>query len=294
MKFLFLAFVCLAFFFSASEAVQGARFLLFTRRNPTVAEELVLNDVASISRSRFNPSNPVRFLVHGWQQGLTHEFNTLITDAYLRQADVNVIMFDWRIVANDANLLRVRNSISEVGQFGANFLDFLTINSFLRYENLYVVGHGIGAHLAGMIGKVTRLGRIEIIFGLDPSERYFEVSNPTTRLDTTDAFYVEVMHTNWGGLGIGSAIGHADFKPQGGQNQPGCENDDACSHERSFRYFAESINSNQFGAFRCQRFESVICLGEPRAFMGDPSNGKANLRGFFRLLVNREPPFAQG
>lgn len=80
----------------------------------------------------------------------------------------------------------------------------------------------------------------------------------------------------------------------GGRNQPGCDNDDGCSHGRSFRMFAESINDNNFGAQRCQRFDQLICLGEPRGFMGDPTNARTNLRGFFRLLTHSEPPFARG
>jgi hypothetical protein len=84
------------------------------------------------------------------------------------------------------------------------------------------------------------------------------------------------------------------YEKTGGRNQPGCGDDDGCSHGRSFRMFAESINSNNFGGFRCNRFDQLICLGEPRGFMGDPNNSINNLRGIFRLLTNEEPPFARG
>lgn len=243
----------------------------------------------------------------------THVFTPMTTEAYLKQNDANVIAFDWGVAANDSNYLRSRNRINEAGRVGASFLDFLVINRLMKYEDCTLVGYSLGAHLAGMIGKHTRYGLVEIIIGLDPAGAFFDINNPTTRLTTTDAFYVEIIHTNGGGLGIGNPIGHADFYPNGkkvwilsvhsikisyfvtgGRNQPGCENDDGCSHGRSFRMFAESINSNNFGAFRCQRFDQIICLGEPRGFMGDPNNAELRLRGFFRLLTNSEAPFARG
>ena len=47
------------------------------------------------------------------------------------------------------------------------------------------------------------------------------------RLDTTDAEFVDVIHTNSGKIYLGEvsmleAIGHVDFYPNGGQEQPGC------------------------------------------------------------------------
>lgn len=47
------------------------------------------------------------------------------------------------------------------------------------------------------------------------------------RLDTTDADFVDVIHTNSGPFTEGhlsmiEAVGHIDFYPNGGQFQPGC------------------------------------------------------------------------
>lgn len=217
----------------------------------------------------------------------------MTTEAYLQNSDVNVVALDWGVAANDS-FLRARSRISAAGEVGASFLDFLLINRLMNYVDLIVVGYSLGAHLAGFIGKNTQYGKIETIVGLDPAGPFFDVNNPAGRLAATDAHYVEIIHTNGWGLGIGDPIGHADFYPNGGRNQPGCGDDEGCSHGRSFRMYAESINNNNFGAFRCQRLESIICLGEPREFMGDPRNARRNVRGIFRLLTNDEPPFARG
>lgn len=63
--------------------------------------------------------------------------------------------------------------------------------------------------------------------GLDPAEPHFSKTDPIVRLDPTDADFVDVIHTDAGpflsgGLGIFEPIGHVDFYPNGGIEQPGC------------------------------------------------------------------------
>lgn len=61
--------------------------------------------------------------------------------------------------------------------------------------------------------------------GLDPAFPGFTVENTDERLDTSDAQFVDVMHTNSeplldGGLSFPVAVGHVDFWPNGGISQP--------------------------------------------------------------------------
>lgn len=56
----------------------------------------------------------------------------------------------------------------------------------------------------------------------------YENSGPDDRLDMTDAIYVDVMHTNAGQNGLNKSIGHMDFYPNGGSNQPNCSDSDKC------------------------------------------------------------------
>jgi hypothetical protein len=69
------------------------------------------------------------------------------------------------------------------------------------------------------------LGRIT---GLDPAEPHFELTHPRVRLDETDAFYVDVIHTDANplmsfGLGMWQKCGHLDFYPNGGRIMAGCK-----------------------------------------------------------------------
>lgn len=55
-----------------------------------------------------------------------------------------------------------------------------------------------------------------------PAGPLFSVNNPNDRIDSTDAEYVEIIHTDTRSFGFGDPIGHTDFYPNGGFGQPGC------------------------------------------------------------------------
>lgn len=65
--------------------------------------------------------------------------------------------------------------------------------------------------------------------GLEPAGLLYEseVTDPSRRLDPSDADFVDVIHTS-NNYGITFSVGHVDFYPNGGQApQPGCEAEDA-------------------------------------------------------------------
>lgn len=95
-------------------------------------------------------------------------------------------------------------------------------NNEMNYSRVSLVGHSLGAHIAGIAAKNVRRGRINTIIGLDPAGPLFNMNSPTTRLAVTDADYVECVQTDNRNFGIGEPLGHVDFFPNGGSNQPGC------------------------------------------------------------------------
>lgn len=95
---------------------------------------------------------------------------------------------------------------------------------------------------------------------MDPASPKFKFEDVEGRLDETDAFYVEVIHTCAGILGFSKPIGTASFFPNGGRSQPGCSKWDIvgmCAHGRSYEYFLESLTSSRFIAFECESYEDV-------------------------------------
>lgn len=203
-------------------AVNDVRFLVFTRFNPTIGQEFRFRDLESLRLTNFDVNRPTRVLIHGFQSDATADVNILLTVAYLRSYDVNIIVVDWSVGANTINYISARNRVFEVGPLVAELLDFFQENISFDFSRLTIVGHSLGAHIAGIIGKNVRRGRVNTIIGLDPAGPLFDANNPRNRLDSTDADYVEVIHSDTRNFGIGAVIGHADFFPNNGSNQPGC------------------------------------------------------------------------
>ena len=59
--------------------------------------------------------------------------------------------------------------------------------------------------------------------GLDPALPGFEHRKREVRLDSTDAKFVDVLHTSFSyRVGMKERVGHADFYINGGGTQPGC------------------------------------------------------------------------
>lgn len=70
--------------------------------------------------------------------------------------------------------------------------------------------------------KVTRY----LPLGLDPAMPLFVTSNLERKLDSSDAIFVDVLHTNALFKGKLEPSGHVDFYANGGLTQPGCIQDD--------------------------------------------------------------------
>ncbi|CAG0892716.1 unnamed protein product [Darwinula stevensoni] len=152
----------------------------------------------------------------------------------------------------------------------------------IRIEEVHVVGHSLGAHLASYIGSTLKdlgMGKLGRITGLDPAGCHFEHADPRVRLDPEDALFVDVIHTDGstlaaGGLGMFQPMGHVDFYPNSGVHMPDCnlslqkalESEPlsfvkglrhflSCNHMMSLKYFIESINSpNHFLAHQCSNW----------------------------------------
>lgn len=110
----------------------------------------------------------------------------------------------------------------------------------------------------------------------------------SNRLVRTDALYVEAIHTNGGNLpnlGIGTALGDADFYANGGTIQPGCGIDVTCSHERAWQLFVSTVYYNRLYGRGCNNMFQVTtntCNGDSLIMGGWVlSKNRYVTRGFF-------------
>lgn len=151
-------------------AVKETEFHLFTRSNPT--ESIKLEKGGAIP-GEFDRNKPTKLIIHGFLNNRESPVATDITAAYLKNFDVNVIVLDWGKGANTwlLNYDVAAGRTREVGIVGANFLMWLLENDPKMWDQLTVVGHSLGAHTAGFIGKNLLDGKkIGRIVGLDPGK----------------------------------------------------------------------------------------------------------------------------
>ncbi|CAH0718257.1 unnamed protein product, partial [Brenthis ino] len=269
---------------------ENNQYFLFTRRNPTSSQTLVINNANSITSSNFNARVPTVVLVHGWLGKQNTDSNSLIRDSYLRKSDVNVIVMDWRRLALNPYYPTAARGVPAVGRGLGQFLAFLNGVTGAPFNSMHLVGFSLGAHVVGNAGRELG-GRIARITGLDPAGPLWS-SNPD-RLSPSHAIYVEAIHTDGGlaGLGIGSAVGNADFFPNGGTSQPGCLTS-ICDHNRAWELFAATVTYNHLVGTQCQNMQEVsrnTCTGSRLNMGNDDLNKRGN--GLFRVNTERRYPF---
>ena len=158
----------------------------------------------------------------------------------------------------------------------------------------HCIGHSLGAHICGLTGKLlkssSKTPNFNRISGMDPAGPYFFNNIPgyphnvtsASRLDATDADFVDVIHTDgkvhkfwflfmsvdFQQYGTLEPCGDVDFYPGSaltgyGCHQPGCtilQNIfKACSHARGHEYYMASIKEASCSADR-------ICHGNPKRY----------------------------
>lgn len=279
---------------SATESDITFHFFSQSNHNGVQIKKSQLRNIVRLTG--FNVSIETLVVIHGWKNDHTSAVNDQIKNAVLQNNNINVIVVDWNPIARQ-KYIRARRAVVRVGNYIGNFLIRLDNELQHRLKKVSIVGHSLGAHVAGNAGARTG-GLVENIIGLDPAGPLFTRRNINNRLDPTDARYVQVIHTNDGRLGFGVKSGHVDYYPNGGRSQPGCGTDllGRCAHRRAYNYYAESINNNKFMSRLCSKYSSFTsnrCNSNRASLMGGfPISRSAN--GNYYLRTNSKPLFARG
>uniref|UniRef100_A0A1I8M874 Lipase domain-containing protein n=1 Tax=Musca domestica TaxID=7370 RepID=A0A1I8M874_MUSDO len=282
-----------------NRATGNVKFYLYTKSNPSTGKQLFINNEDSVKKSNFDKSRATRIIIHGWGGSYTSTPNKPIREAYLSKDNYNIISVDWNEYAK-LNYVSARAKVPLVGEDVAEFIDFLNAKFAMSFGNLVVIGHSLGAHVAGYAGKNVKRGKLEAIVGLDPAYPLYSYDSPSTRLASTDAKYVQTIQTNGNVKGFLKPIGTASFYPNWGRVQPGCgtDLDGVCSHGRCVSYYAEAIEGYSFApVYKCQSYDNILdktgCnVVDSSAQIGDPMQVK-RVNGIFYFKTNSAAPFGQ-
>lgn len=252
------------------------------------------NNVQEITSSySFNTSRDTRFIIHGWKNDYKSDINKILRNAYLDKGLYNVIVVDWNEFAKKT-YVSASYKVKDVGSQVATFID----NSILPVDNIAIIGHSLGAHIAGLAARYVQKGYLFAVWGLDPAGPLFSYNEISWRISELDAKYVECIHTNAGTLGFTEALGQADYYMNGGQSQPGCGLDltGSCSHSRSYEYFAESIADNKFMSYSCTDYKSAMKnkCNKLQINFHNMGYGFVDSSGSYYTPVNKKSPFGKG
>lgn len=292
--------------FPESPLTINPRFPVFTKHNRYLPKFIDINRPLEVKSVGINPKGTIYFIVHGYidtgdKPWIQDMMNALLD--HDRYGKSSVVVVDWGRGSRPPYTQAVAN-IRLVGVMTAHIIHLIYEELHLRnLDNVHLIGHSLGAHLSGYAGhELSRgfglnLGRIT---AMDPAEPLFTDTDPIVRLDRNDAQYVDVIHTDIlpiirGGLGMPKAIGHVDFYPNGGSNNPGCDESIdrfiiqmnnsfvdgmqqllSCNHMRSYQYMTESILSKcPFMAVTCETYQD---FREGRCFHCDGEDGSHCLK----------------
>ncbi|PNJ17101.1 LIPI isoform 4, partial [Pongo abelii] len=107
-------------------------------------------------------------------------------------------------------------------------------------DNFHFIGVSLGAHISGFVGKIFH-GQLGRITGLDPAGPRFSRKPPYSRLDYTDAKFVDVIHSDSNGMKF--------IK---------------CNHQRAVHLFMASLETNcNFISFPCPSYKDYtasLCM----------------------------------
>uniref|UniRef100_A0A1B0FPJ2 Lipase domain-containing protein n=2 Tax=Glossina morsitans morsitans TaxID=37546 RepID=A0A1B0FPJ2_GLOMM len=280
------------------------KFFAYTRE--TSHDPLPLEvSIESIIRSGIDVRKPTTFAIHGVFDSENFEEYEVIKDTKLEIEDSNVIVVDYRYLTyHFFPDLRNASTIASVVTDSVTELFVLLHNIFdLDFEKVHVVGFCLGGQIAGFLGQSiyeTFNKKIERITALDPlGVLYFSTTPASERLSADDAVYVEVIHTNAGQFGFSSPCGHADYYPNGGTTQPGCEvNETRCSHRRAYELIPNMWipkEENEFIVSKCGSHVNI----QPEycrwlnLLMGDLQQNPLPL-GIFYVETIADEPFGKG
>ncbi|XP_073451697.1 pancreatic lipase-related protein 2-like [Aquarana catesbeiana] len=241
--------------------VINVRFLLYTVKNPNQYQVIRALNVSSLFGTNFKPSRKSIFIIHDLVETGDKLWLVEMCQALLKVSDVNCFCVDWS-GGSFALYTQASRNIHVVGAEIAYFLRFVQAVFDYQMHDVYLIGHGLGAHIAGDVGRSQKgIGRIS---GLDPAGPHFENFPPDLRLDPTDAVFVDAIHTDVSsdvfhlGFGMKQTVGNVDFFPNGGERMPGCDKISLrfeeldnmiselhekvfCNHQMSVKFFTGSV-----------------------------------------------------
>jgi pimeloyl-ACP methyl ester carboxylesterase len=214
-------------------------------------------NLQQIKDSPFRPDRRTIIIIGGFRSKGNGSWEASMLEIWQKFDDVNLIVVDWSDSNNGVYQMAATNTRPVARQMTVLLYYLaklkgdpgLELNDDAYLDKFYLVGHSLGAHLAGFVGSdlAGKLGRIT---GLDPAGPTFDSLDRQFRIDPSDARLVDILHTNAGAkifsvkseFGSALASGHIDLWANDGHHQPGCKSEIlGCSHKLAIEYYVSFL-----------------------------------------------------
>lgn len=234
----------------------NVRLMLYTQRNQICAQ--LINSTALGS---LNVTKTTTFIIHGFRPtGSPPVWMEELVQSLLNVQEMNVVVVDWNRGATTVIYTHASGKTRKVALILKEFIDEMLAKG-ASLDNIYMIGVSLGAHISGFVGEMYA-GKLGRITGLDPAGPLFNGKPAEDRLDPSDAQFVDVIHSDTDALGYKEPLGHIDFYPNGGLDQPGCPKTIfggmkyfKCDHQMSvFLYIASLQNNCSISAYPCDSY----------------------------------------
>ncbi|XP_046475615.1 phospholipase A1 member A-like isoform X1 [Neodiprion pinetum] len=277
---------------ASSSKLAATKVRLYTGEDVDTYTEVESTEALSLF-DQMDVSKPTVVYTHGLYGTPSWQSTKAIIDAYLQRGEHNVLYMNWANIAVSAYVYAAR-SVPGVGYTLATILNEW-VAAGLNSSSLHLVGHSMGAEISGYAGRYANF-TVPRIVGLDPAGPLFYTI--LDHINTDDADFVQVIHSDDGVIGLNSDVGHVDFYPNGGTNlQPGCGlAGHICSHLRACFYYAESVrNESAYVGQTCdsyRKFKKGSCDSNEVAVMGYATPTTASGKYYFQ--TNSDTPYGRG
>lgn len=169
------------------------------------------------SHPNFAGKSKLVIYVPGWMRNnmLENEMFLGLYAAYRLRGDTNFVMFDTSKYYYDLESWETFD-IDQAGMMLGGYLSSLL--SAVNLENVHLIGHSLGAHIAGAAARRFQSidgHKIPRITALDPNILCDKPGHGRSMLRTSDAAFVDVIHTNPNVFGMAESLGHVDFYVNG-------------------------------------------------------------------------------
>lgn len=122
------------------------KFYLHTRR---VQGEPISFDAVP---AHFDPSLQTKFIIYGFIQNIHKRWVVKITEKLLNLQDMNIIVVDWS-KGNNFPYTQAANNARLVGAEIARLIKSLVNKTSTSLSMIHLIGHSLGAHVAGYAGE---------------------------------------------------------------------------------------------------------------------------------------------